>query len=457
MRLRNIVCMAACLTLLAFVANPSFGQLYTEDFDDGNAVSRWTANAGVGFDNPITTAMPLDTNFDTMPVFPDVDGVNDDFSGFAFDYSVHGIPASPNGDPNSTIGLQLQASEFSNRLGGFSASPNGLNLTGDYSIKFDYWGMALGPFPFGGSGAGTTQMSSFGLLTAGTTSQSILSADGVFFGAVVDGGSGSDYRVYSATRNFSHQIPDPNNPDPIDLQATYHAGTRNGTGQLYMDAVGDPNGDLNTVEQSVVDAVELLVPSGDPNAPTMSGPLFNGAAGLAWREMEIRKEGEIIDWFMNGFKLITMDISTWDDDPNNTTVPGGGNISFGMNDTNFSSPTNVDALDFNYTLIDNIEVTAITAVEDADFDGSGFVDGNDFLIWQRNIGTPDALQGDGDANGDMTVDGADLAIWESQYGSAAPLAAIGAVPEPTTFISSLTFFLFTLLGCRPCRQRARNY
>jgi len=29
----------------------------------------------------------------------------------------------------------------------------------------------------------------------------------------------------------------------------------------------------------------------------------------------------------------------------------------------------------------------VLAVENADFDGSGFVDGNDFLAWQRGLGT----------------------------------------------------------------------
>ncbi len=457
MRTKTAIWSLVCSFVLAFTAASASGQLYTENFDDGNAVSRWTANPGIGFDNPITTAMPLDTNFDREPVFPDVDGINDDFSGFAFDYSIHGIPAAPNSnDPNTTIGLQLQTDLFSNRLGGFSASPNSLNLTGDYSIKFDYWGMAVGPFPFGATGGGTTMLSTFGLLTAGTTSQSILSADGVFFGAVVDAGSASDYRVYSAAATSSHQINnDPNSAlFAVDNQATYHAGTRNGTGQLYLDAVGDPNGTLNTVPQSVIDAVELLYPSGDPNAPTMSGPLFSGAAGLEWREMEIRKVGNLIDWYMNGFKLITMDITDWSD-PNNTITPGGGNISFGMNDTNFSSPTNPAAFELNYTLIDNIEVTAIVPVEDADFDDDGFVTGLDFLIWQRNIGTPDALNADGDANGDMMVNELDLAIWEGQYGAPPPVSAIAAVPEPSALVSWITMTLFSLFGYRPCRRAAR--
>jgi len=456
MRIKIFLTGTFSLCLLALIAQPSLGQLYSEDFDDGNASSRWTANAGVGFDDPIGAAQTLDTNFDRFPLIGGVDGVNDDFSGFAFDYSVHGIPPAPNSsNATSTIGMQLQANLFSNRLGGFSASPNSLNLTGDYSITFDYWGSSIGTFPFGGSSS--TMLSTFGLLTGGTTSQSILSADGVFFGATADGGSGSDYRVYSAARNFSHQIPDETDPDPIDLQATYLAGTRNGTGQLYLDAIGDPAGDMLTVPQSVIDAVEAIHPSGDPENPTMSGPLFSGAAGFQWHEMEIEKNGPIIDWFMNGFKLITMDITAWDD-PENTITPGGGNISFGQSDTNFGSPATQEAMDLVYTLIDNIEVNAITAaVDNADFNSDDDIDGADFLAWQRGFGIDDgtAQPSDGDATDDGNVNAADLAVWQAQFGGAVPLSNLNAVPEPTTLVSLITLFLLSLSGYRPCRQFAR--
>ena len=45
----------------------------------------------------------------------------------------------------------------------------------------------------------------------------------------------------------------------------------------------------------------------------------------------------------------------------------------------------------------------------ADFDGSGSVNGLDFLAWQ---------QGNGDADGDGDSDGVDLGLWQQQYGTA---------------------------------------
>ncbi|RIK73505.1 MAG: hypothetical protein DCC67_17835 [Planctomycetota bacterium] len=67
--------------------------------------------------------------------------------------------------------------------------------------------------------------------------------------------------------------------------------------------------------------------------------------------------------------------------------------------------------------------------DNADFDGSGLVDGNDFLIWQRNFGVGTTLSA-GDANASGSVDAADLAIWKAQYGTAPVAAAAAAVPEP---------------------------
>lgn len=74
------------------------------------------------------------------------------------------------------------------------------------------------------------------------------------------------------------------------------------------------------------------------------------------------------------------------------------------------------------------------AIEDADFDNDGDVDGRDFLLWQQNSGTVGDEFVVGDANGDGDVNGADLAIWLAQYGNESLSAASGAVPEPSTLL-----------------------
>lgn len=326
MRTSHLV--ATCLFASAFMVNVTRAVppiLFSDDFDVDSSAN-WTANAGVGFD----------PNFNSVPM--------DSHADFFFDYSAAGIPPAPNSVGNTTIGMKLQANLTANALGGFSVSPTGQDFTGDYSITFDAWSSTLGPFPFGDSGS--TNLSTFGLLTGGTTSQAFFSTDGVYFAYTGDGGSAADYRVYSVEKVNSYQI---DNPDVIDLHATYFAGTRNGTGQLYLDATGDPNGDGITVPQSVINAV----PGAD-----LSGTLFLGAAGFAWHQHEIRKVGSIAQWYVNGFLLIELELSSIDDPDDSFTV-GGGNISFGHLDVNFTSSTSPFAQDLLFTLIDNVVVTSL--------------------------------------------------------------------------------------------------
>ena len=54
-----------------------------------------------------------------------------------------------------------------------------------------------------------------------------------------------------------------------------------------------------------------------------------------------------------------------------------------------------------------------------DFNGDGRVDGADFLVWQRGVGT--------------THNAATLAVWKANFGMTAAEAAASAVPEPASF------------------------
>jgi hypothetical protein len=85
---------------------------------------------------------------------------------------------------------------------------------------------------------------------------------------------------------------------------------------------------------------------------------------------------------------------------------------------------------------------------DADFNNDTVVDGADFLIWQRNLGSgTDNLTGD--ANGDGMVNNADLQVWQGQFGSTvSATAATATVPEPATA-------LLTLLGLAAFAARRR--
>ena len=94
----------------------------------------------------------------------------------------------------------------------------------------------------------------------------------------------------------------------------------------------------------------------------------------------------------------------------------------------------------NGVFVDNIFIGIEATANNADFDGSGLVDGNDFLLWQRGFGSAGQINNSmGDADGNGIVDDADLAVWEAQYGSPPPplVSATSAVPEPASSLLML--------------------
>ena len=68
-----------------------------------------------------------------------------------------------------------------------------------------------------------------------------------------------------------------------------------------------------------------------------------------------------------------------------------------------------------------------------DFDGSGQVDGNDFLAWQRNLGTPTA---------------ADLSPWRNAMAAGNATVAAAVVPEPTTAMIAVATSVFAAFVSR---------
>lgn len=108
---------------------------------------------------------------------------------------------------------------------------------------------------------------------------------------------------------------------------------------------------------------------------------------------------------------------------------GTGQVKFGAINGNVAT---IYAMSTNNGL-QAFQLTLDPVVGDnADFDGSGTVDGNDFLTWQRGFGlTGQPNRSTGDANGDGNVNAADLTIWKGQFGTSPAVGAIGAVPEPS--------------------------
>lgn len=127
---------------------------------------------------------------------------------------------------------------------------------------------------------------------------------------------------------------------------------------------------------------------------------------------------------------------------------GAAIIKFGNNAWQMTSPPQDQSF--------RTFVNATAAPEEtADFDDDGDVDGDDFLTWQRGLGTlVGAMRADGNADvaEDGDVDGDDLAVWTEQFGTASSAPVLAAVPEPATITGML--IATSALGC--CGFRARR-
>lgn len=298
MKKRFLLASAAIAVLLA--ANTSHAtSLYSNDFEVDTTAS-WTVNKG-----PATT---------------------DEAHDFFFDYSTVGVPAAPSG--TGTRGLKLQANQSSGIFGGVSVSPTGyLNTMADYRVKFDWWANFNGPAPVGGSGS--TQLSTFGVGTSGTTAQWPGGVqDSIWFGGTTDGNSASDWRSYSPTAATSYTA----------ASGVYAAGTgtspdaRNHSHPYYASFGGGP-----------APAAQTLL------FPQQTGNALVGSAAYEWHQVVIEKLGLNVTWTVDGTLIATIPVA-------HDTVLTGNNFFFGHADTNGTSSTDPNDVNLLFTLIDNVSV-----------------------------------------------------------------------------------------------------
>lgn len=245
-------------------------------------------------------------------------GPTDSAADFFFDYSTVGIPAAPGGA--GTRGMKLQANLTSGVFGGMSVSPTGQNFAGDYVVEFDWWANFNGPFPAGGSGS--TNLSTFGIGTAGVSPQWPGGVqDSVWFGATGDGGSAADWRAYSTAAGTGYP----------DGSPVFPFATRNNTDPYFVGFGG-----------VAAPAAQLAL------FPQQTGTTAVGTAGMEWHQVEIAKAGTDVTWRVDGLLMATIDL--------NTVTLAGGNIFFGHSDINATSSTDPNDSALLFTLIDNIVV-----------------------------------------------------------------------------------------------------
>ncbi len=289
---------AALAAVLALPLVSSAAPLYSQNFDADSTAS-WTINpSGV---------------------------VGEDYiADFFYDYSAIGVPAAPGG--SSTTGLKMTANNTGGVFSGFSVSPTGQSFSGNYKVEFDMWQNYVGPLGAGGSG--TTQLSTAGIGTNGTTSfwAGAATKESVSFGVTLDGGSASDYRAYSSAAPTSY--PSGN--------AVYQA----------------PAGAINNSAAYYASFAGVAAPAAQLGLyPGQTGTTDAGEVAFRWAHVVIEVSSGFATWSIDGLPIAKVDLST--------VTLGGGNILFGHGDTNAGSSADPNDTLLNVTLIDNVVVSAI--------------------------------------------------------------------------------------------------
>jgi hypothetical protein len=252
-------------------------------------------------------------------------GVTDIAVDYHYDYSAIGVSAAPGGA--STFGLKMTANNANGVFGGFSVSPTGESFTGSYRVSFNLWQNYVGPVGPGGSG--TTQLSTFGVGTSGTTAiYPGVWSESVGFAATLDGGSASDFRAYSSTNQASY----------AEGNAVYAAplGARNGSDAYYSGFGG---------EAAPAAQVGLF--------PGQTGVTDAGEIAFAWRNVtiDVNDISGTATWSIDGLQIAQVGLTG--------LSLGGQNIFFGHSDSNAGISSDPNASLLNVTLIDNIRVTAV--------------------------------------------------------------------------------------------------
>jgi len=271
------------IIVLALMTAAVSGQLFTEDFEDGNADARWTV----------------------------VEDAGPNSFAFAVDYVTDlSIPAAPNG---GGLGLKLQVNLGAGDPPAGVASqlyafPKGQSFTAPYQVKMDV-------YMFHNNGAGSTEYGVFGVMH---TSEVVPSDNGIDYAVTCDNGSSKDVWVYV---------------DGVGLVATDFEGGYTGL---------DP-ADGVTPTQNIAAGISYVEAFTETVVTDMD-------FGNEWNTVVIDVTADSVIWSINDVVFSAMEYT-----------PVDGNISVGLMDL-FSSISG----DGDYTIYDNISVTALTEIKDHD-------------------------------------------------------------------------------------------
>lgn len=221
---------------------------------------------------------------------------------FGWDYSALSIPAARAGF--GTTGVRMAANMSTGAISGLSMTPIGVvAMPANYTVKFDMWMNANGPFP--GGGTGSTELSTFGIGASGTEVQ-WSGAGGKTFAGANEGGTTSDYRLYGTGTLAG----------PASNSTAYYTTAFPGQTAPAQQQVDYPQQGANA--------------------------LADGTLGFAWREVAIDVTGATATWTIDGTLFATV-----------TDFDGSGSVFLGHYDA-FASVS--DNPDLSFVVYDNFSV-----------------------------------------------------------------------------------------------------
>jgi hypothetical protein len=321
----------------------------------------------------------FDTDSSTLWSVNAFDGLANSSATFAEDYSVTSYvpPSKPSG---TTKGLVFRANLVASLArNAISASPLGLNLSGDYRLRFKAWNNYNGPLA--GGGAGSTYHLTGGVGTTGDHAQFAFgSADGIWFDM---GGDGQSTQVIGDTSAYA---------GPQVLTAEYGVYAAPGT----VDTVDRPRSATNPY-YSIWGGIQA--PAAQVTAYSVqAGTSDVGSFGVSWHTVVIGHETNTVYWVIDGILLATVPDSF---------APLGPNVFVGWADNFNNSVTsfpNPAAMSFG--IIDDLRVETIAATP-ITITGIQIVGGNvevTFTGPAANVAADFKLQSAGTVNGTYTDD-----------------------------------------------------
>ena len=216
-------------------------------------------------------------------------GISDYVAEFAYDYSQDGIPSAPHSDGGTTKGVKVTVNknDATASAAGVNIYPKGLNVSGDFSLRFDMY------LTCNLTVAGTTEHAIFGIDHSGsyTNRHGTAGGDGLWFAVETDGSASS--------------------------------------GRSYVSYVGNKTATPTFTAR----------PASDFGLYFAAPPyLAKGAASGNWVDVDVTQKGDVVTWKING---LTISRQT------NATEFKSGTIMLGHMDTfnSIGSPQNFTVFD----------------------------------------------------------------------------------------------------------------